>query len=180
MQESSNRLSLSNYPSRPARYALRDYMQKFIDLEWMPGGLSSGDWTGDEYARLYVENGWPDNFNRDAFMIARSNWEEEESKRWDAEQPFEEVKKFENWLTSSLDQIKRKQEAISESDAGKELPPDYPDRNTYRQKLTDEVNEEIERLPRLQAELEVARETLKGIDPQVKKVREDRIAKYGY
>jgi hypothetical protein len=179
--------SLDNYPSRAANLVLNDYMQKFRDLEWMPGGLYNGNWDGDNYAKLYRENGWPSKFNRTAFMIAREQWEEDERMRWDAEQPFQEVAKYENWLSSSLWRIENNQKAISDVDAGKEIPnnqPDRPDRfadrEKYRQELLDEVNSTTASLPKLLQDLEAARETLKGIDPAVRKAREDRIAKYGH
>jgi hypothetical protein len=179
--------SLDNYPSRPASLALRDYMQKFRDLEWIPGGLYNGSWDGDNYARLYRENGWPSTFNRTAFMIAREQYEESERLRWDAEEPFNAVEKYQSWLDSALRTIEYNQKAISDVDAGKEIPnnqPDRPDRFAdrakYRQELVDEVNQATERLPKLQQELEAAREALKNVDQAVKKAREDRIAKYGW
>jgi hypothetical protein len=72
--DDSNYNSLDNYPSRAANLALKDYQQKFRDLEWMPGGHYNGSWDGDNYARLYRENGWPSMFNRTAFKIAREQW----------------------------------------------------------------------------------------------------------
>lgn len=72
--DDSNYNSLDNHPSRPANLALKDYMQKFRDLTWMPGGLYNGSWEGDNYARLYRENGWPSTFNRTAFKLAREQW----------------------------------------------------------------------------------------------------------
>lgn len=112
---------------------------------------------------------------------------EEERLRWDAEQPFEEVVKYESWLKSSLQRIEFKQKAISDVDAGKEIPnnqPDRPDRfadrEKYRQELVDEVNLTMANLPKLQEELEAAREVLKAVDPIVRQAREDRISKYGW
>jgi hypothetical protein len=179
--------SLDNYPSRPANLALKDYMQKFRDLEWMPGGLYNDSWEGDNYARLYSENGWPSAFNRTAFMIAREQWEEYERLRWEAEEPFEEVAKYQGLLDSTLRRIEYEQKAISDVDAGKEIPNDQPDRPDrfadrakYRQELVDEVNLAMANLPKLQQELEAARVALKSVDSAVKKAREDRIAKYGY
>lgn len=185
--DGSNYNSLDNYPSRPANLALKAYMQKFRNLEWMPGGLYNGSWEGDNYARLYRENGWPSTFNRTAFKIAHEQWEESDRLRWEAEEPFQEVARYESWLNSSLRGIEYKQKAISDVDAGKEIPNDQPDRPDrfadrakYRQELVDEVNLAIANLPKLQQDLEAARDALKGVDPTVRKAREDRIAKYGY
>ncbi len=80
-QVSKNENSLDNYPSRPVKDALRDYMQKFRSLEWIPGGLQNETWNADNYARLYRENGWPSNFDREAFLTASANWEDEDEAR---------------------------------------------------------------------------------------------------
>lgn len=106
--------------------------------------------------------------------------EEEESLRWDAEQPFYEVAKYEGWLKTSLQRIESKQKAISDVDAGKELPNDQLDRAKYRQELLDEVNETTANLPKMHEELEAARERLKAVNSTVRKAREERIAKYGF
>ena len=105
----------------------------------------------------------------------------------EAEEPFEEVAKYQGWLDSTLRRIEYKQKAISDVDAGKEIPKDQPDqpdrfadRAKYRQELLNEVNLAMANLPNLQQELEAAREALKSVDPAVKKAREDKIAKYGY
>jgi len=177
VQQVNNDLSLDNYPSRTARLALRDYMQKFIDLEWMPGGMSNGSWDGANYARLYVENGWPDNFNRSAFLAAIPPWEEEEAQRSDAEKPFQDLENCQRRVTNTLRQIENKHKLISEIDSGKEIEPG---RETDRQAVVDEINKITATLPNMQAELEVAREALNRVDPGVRKAREDRISKYGY
>lgn len=178
--ESDNWLALTSYPCRPARLALRDYIQKFRDLEWMPGGLGKGDWTGDNYARLYTENGWPNNYNRTAFMEARVRWEAAENKRWDDEQPFEDVLNFNRTLEYGLRNIKEKNRLLNDLDAGKELPDDKDDRVKYREELVTFINETTEYLPAVEKKLEAARKAVLDIDPLVKKAREDRIAKYHY
>lgn len=104
---SKNPNSLDNYPSRLARDALRDYMQKFRDLEWIPGGLVNETWDGDNYVRLYRDNGWPSNFDPEAFLSARPKWEEDDEARRSAEQPFEEAKTYENWIKHGDRQIER-------------------------------------------------------------------------
>ena len=50
-----------------------------------------GDLTADTYKRLYLEHGWPDNFNGSAFDAAREAFEAEKSARGVAGQPFREV-----------------------------------------------------------------------------------------
>jgi hypothetical protein len=177
VQQVNNDLLLDNYPSRPARLALRDNIQKFIDLEWIPGGLSNGSWEGANYARLYVENGWPDHFDRSTFLAALPQREDEERQRWDDEQPFEELENCQRGVTNALRQIENKHKLISEIDSGKEI---RPDEEIDRQVLVDEINKITATLPKLQEDLEVAREALNRVDPLVKKAREGRIAKYGY
>jgi hypothetical protein len=179
-QVDDNSLSLDNYPSRLARTALRAYMQKFMDLEWMPGGLRIGTWTGDEYARLYREKGWPSSFNRSAFNIARTQWEKDDAVREEAEAPLEKVKQLEANLKGNLDNIAWRQKQIGEVDAGKELPQFQTDRDAYRQSILDEIQTSMEYLPEIQKQLEAARAISREVDPLVKKAREDRIDKYGY
>ncbi|TVY89858.1 hypothetical protein LAWI1_G005420, partial [Lachnellula willkommii] len=169
-----NMFSPENAASRLARDALRDYIQRFKTLEWIPGGKSNGTWDGDEYVRLYKENGWPESFNSTAFNIAREQWEEDDMARWDAEAPFHEVTKLDYWIQVALDDIGRKRKMIAGVDAGVEIPDTKTDREAYKQELQEEVKKRIESLPKLQADLEVAREVLNSVDPEVKKAREER------
>ncbi|KAI9639966.1 hypothetical protein NHQ30_011635 [Ciborinia camelliae] len=74
-------LPLNRFPSRHARTVLREYMNKFKTLEWIPGGLPNGTYQGDSYARLYKENGWPDKFDLKSFEAARIKWEMDEEKK---------------------------------------------------------------------------------------------------
>ena len=64
----------------------------------------------------------------------------------EAEEPFEEVAKYQGWLDSTLRRIEYKQKAIFDVDARKEIPNDQPDRPDrfadwakYRRELADEV-----------------------------------------
>jgi hypothetical protein len=82
-------------------------MQKFRDLEWIPGGLVNETWDGDNYVRLYRENGWPSNFDPAAFLSARPKWEEDDEARRSAEQPFEEAKPYENWIKHGDRRVER-------------------------------------------------------------------------
>jgi len=185
--DENNDNSLDNYPSRSATLALKDYIKKFRDLEWMPGGLYNDTWAGENYARLYREHGWPSSFNRTAFMVSQGDWEESERLRCDAEEPFGEVKKYQSWLDSSLRRIEQYQKDISDVDAGEIIPNDqldrperFADRAKYRQELVDRINVDTSRLSDLQSHLEAAKEALRHVDPRIKKAREERIAKYGW
>jgi hypothetical protein len=177
---SGNYFSPENAASRLARDALRDYIQKFRTLEWMPGGIFNGTWDGDEYARLYKESGWPENFNSTSFKIAREQWEEDDAAREVLETPFAQVTQFDYWIQVAMDDIVRKRKMIADVDAGKDIPGNKPDRETYKQELQEEVKTRIESLPELHKDLEAAREGLKSVDPEVKKAREARIKKYGF
>lgn len=178
---SGNWISLEKHPSRLGRDALRDYIAKFRTLEWIPGGLYNGSWAGDEYARMYRENGWETSFNLQAFNIARIAWEASDSKRYEEEEPFRKVQRLEVDLTETLNFIQRTQKEIKDLDAGKEIKlPNHPDRRLYQQELAGKVQESIETLPVIQKNLEVAREALKEVDSELKKAREERVSKYGY
>lgn len=178
---SGNWISPEKHPSRLGRDALRDYTVKFRALEWIPGGLYSGSWEGDQYARMYRENGWENTFNLQAFNIARIAWEANDSKRYDEEEPFRKVQHLEFDLTRTLDFIQKTQKEIKDLGAGKEIElPNQPDREVYRQKLAGKVQESIEKLPEIQKNLEIAREVLKKVDPELNKAREERVSKYGY
>jgi hypothetical protein len=172
--------SPEHYPSRPARDVLRDYMRKFWSLEWMPGGHAPGDWESDELARLYTENGWPSSFNRTAFQIARQEWKDADHTRYIAEEPFEVVKKFEMWLQLSADRLRRDQEKIRLLDSGGELPEGITHRETYKQELENDISKAVESIPKFHEELKGAKELVKSVDPEVRRVREERIKKYGY
>jgi hypothetical protein len=179
-----NWMSLDQYPSRSAREALRDYIQRFRTLQWLPGGYHNGSWEGDKYGRLYRENGWPDNFNRSGLMVSRKQWEDDESERRNAELPLDRISHLEWDLKSTMEAVEKTNKEIGDVDAGKEIPDDQPDRPIDREKYREEklhrVNELVKKLPRIQDDLEAARIEAVLLDPKVKKARLDRIAKYGY
>ncbi|CZR62472.1 uncharacterized protein PAC_12369 [Phialocephala subalpina] len=183
---SGNWISLEKHPSRLAREALRDYITRFRILEWIPGGLYNGSWEGDEYARMYRENGWGSKFDLPAFNVARVAWEARDSKRYDDEESFRRVDRLEFDLTGTLDFIQRTQKEITDLDAGKKIlnqngaDQSEADHDKYRQELAGKVQENIETLPEIQKDLELAREALKMMDPELRKAREERVSKYGY
>lgn len=179
-EDTANWLSPEQYPSRLARDALRDYINKFITLEWMPGALYNGSWDGDEHARLYLKNGWRGNFDSAAFYRDRIQWHIDDEARFQAEEPFENVVNLARNVDSLLSGIMRKQEEIKAIDAGTYEGQQYPDMLKHRADLVQSAAEESTYLPQVQAKLEKAREALKSVDPAVKKAREERIAKYGF
>lgn len=180
-----NWLSPEQYPSRLAREALRDYMNKFITLEWLPGGVYNGSWEGHEYARLYREKGWPGSFNVQSFEKARLQWHEDDERQQEAEEPFNEVRDLQRQVEMLLDSIARKKKDIfnldAENDAGKDLLRSWGDSATKnRLDLGNQVEEQTARLPMVQKAFEEAREAVKSVDAVVRKTREERVAKYGF
>lgn len=145
----------------------------------MPGGLMSGGYDGDSYAELYLANGWPSNFDRAAFMTARAKWEEDDSKRYSLEEPYEKLRNMEQRLKQQLGEIEWKQKQIAQADAGISNDNDQNNRDKLREYLVTESALAIAGLPKVQADLEAAREEVRKVDPAVRKAREERIAKYG-
>ena len=175
-----NWLSPEVEPSRLAREALRDYIDKFIALEWMPGGIYKGTWEGDEYARLYRECGWRENFDRQAFLEARRHWDEREESTSESEEPFDKVASLQRQFEACLSSITRMHGEISDIDAGNQNWREDDDLPKHRQGLIKDIEDRIGYLPSLQRELEDAREIARSVDPAVRRMREERIAKYGY
>lgn len=101
--------AFENVPGRLADVVLRDLMRRFVELEWVLGGYypGMGDLTADTSERLYLQHGWPDNFNGSAFDAAREAFEDEKSARSAAEQPFREVSTYTGLLKGSTERIAR-------------------------------------------------------------------------
>ncbi|CDM33092.1 hypothetical protein DTO013E5_5717 [Penicillium roqueforti] len=74
--QSLNRNSFEHIPHRNAEAALRDILRSYRSLEWIPGsGENTGlEWDGSilSLREMYLENGWPDAFNGDAFEVAQA------------------------------------------------------------------------------------------------------------
>jgi len=178
--ETGNWLSPQSYPTRLARDALRDYINRFVALEWMPGGIYNGTWEGDEHARLYIKNGWRGDFDSAAFNRDRIQWNLDDEARQQAELPFDKVAALSRQVNSILESVMRKQKEVAAIDAGEIPDQEWPDLPKHRAELIQSAAEDSRLLPEVQAELEKAREALKSADPAVKKAREERIAKYGF
>jgi len=157
---SNNPDSLDNYHSRLARDAVRDYMQKFRDLEWIPGELVNETRDGDNYVRSYRENGWPSNFDREAFLSTMAKWEDDEEARRRAEQPFEEAKTYENWIKHWDRRIERMEGTLKAFDKGGDIPENEEERDrvNYRKKIVDEIEARRERRLIFEEKLEKAKD----------------------
>jgi hypothetical protein len=170
----------ANSPSRPARTALRHYIQKFRSLEWMPGGEYSGSYNGDELTRLYKEVGWPSEFNRKAFLESRQEWKDADARRYEAEQPLAQVVQYEKWLRHGGTAIVRYRESISLINEGGELPEGMTDREGFKQELERKYEDLLNGMEENRKELRIARGLAEIVDPGVRRRREERIRKYGY
>lgn len=178
-EDGDNYLALDRYPSRHATTVLREYMNKFKTLEWIPGGLQSGTYEGDSYARLYVENGWPDNFDLETFEDARVQWEIDVEKRWENEDVFAQVIHREWDIKRAKYMIDECHKKLAEVDKG-EAMEGQGDLAEYRKVVEDELKVGIEMLKESKEELLVAKDNLNDVDTMVRKMREERIEKYGF
>ena len=177
-QVSENRNAFENVPSRRVDVVLKDLMRKFEEVEWVPGGFypGTGDLTADVYKSLYLEHGWPDNFNGSGFHVARLAFEDAKSERYSAEQPFREVSTYRGWLKGSQEKIARL-EALGGAEREK-----YEEVLRIRVPGMKTIEEEIESIKtnnvRLEAELRGAEEVVRNLDPAIGKARKEFKAKY--
>lgn len=84
---------LENEHSRPAVDLLRDIIQRFRSLEWMPGGLYYADYLPeyDAMKKMYQSAGWPHNFDPVKFDRLRSEDEEAVKLFREQTQPLDEL-----------------------------------------------------------------------------------------
>jgi hypothetical protein len=157
---SDNSLSLVNWPSRFARDALRDFISRFRSLEWMPGGVKTKSWDGDELARMYRENGWPENFNKTAFLIAKRRWDDDAYKQSEAERPFLDVRNLGNAFDYIVTSLKEARQKVKDIGYTAEVP----------EELEAKVNERLSSLDNVVKQLNAAKQMAKGVDPEVKRV----------
>ncbi|KAG9645218.1 hypothetical protein KCU64_g11018, partial [Aureobasidium melanogenum] len=73
---------------------LRNLINNFKTLNWIPGGLYSSDHDNERYTayqNLYLEAGWPDTFDREKFKKSRKNYETELRQRHNGQQPLRDL-----------------------------------------------------------------------------------------
>jgi hypothetical protein len=182
-----NKNSLEQYPSRPARDVLRDFIKMFKTLDWMPGGLVDGTHEYEHYRRLYLENGWPDQFDATAFNSSRIAWEEAEGVRTSAEWPFREVKKLEFWLKGMQTCDARCRIEQMETDYSRpEWHGQFADPNGGKQvyemrkkELEEQLATEPKRMAELEKQLKEAKAMLSKVPEEVRRARVERLKKYG-
>ncbi|KAG9848739.1 hypothetical protein KCU98_g5243, partial [Aureobasidium melanogenum] len=75
---------------------LRNLINNFKTLNWIPGGLYSSDHDNERYTayqNLYLEAGWPDTFDGEKFEKSRKNYETEIRQRHNGQQPLRDLSK---------------------------------------------------------------------------------------
>jgi hypothetical protein len=186
-KKTHNTNSLDQYPSRPARDVLKDFIRNFRDLEWIPGGLFPGNHEYDQYKRLYLEHGWPSKFDAEAFNKSRIAFEEAEHDQYVAEEAFREVKKLEFWLSEGLRcGAQCRIEQLEAENARPEWHGQFADPEggklvyeSRKSELEEQLATEPERTAELRKELEAAKARVQEVPDKVRKVRLERLRKYG-
>jgi hypothetical protein len=182
-----NKNSLEQYPSRPARDVLKDFMKLFRNLDWIPGGLVYGTHEYEHYKRLYLENGWPDQFDATAFNSSRIAWEEAEEAQYSAEEPFREVKKFESWLRGGQRcDVRCRIQQMEADNSRPEWHGQFADPNggkimyeSRKKELEEELAAEPERTAELEKQLKEAKARVLKVPEDVRRSRVERLQKYG-
>ncbi len=101
--DNKNRFDFESVPSRPAEEVLRDINRWYRELEEIPGGDDAGGvWERDDIdmASLYRKNGWPNNFDPEAFRTDQCRKYEASRARSHVGHPLSEVKKYKSWCST--------------------------------------------------------------------------------
>lgn len=73
---------------------LRNMINNFKTLKWVPGGLYSPDHDKERYTayqNLYLEAGWPETFDREQFEKSRKDYEAQSLQRRIAQDPLRDL-----------------------------------------------------------------------------------------
>jgi len=84
----------------------------------VPDGGDNGRWRHfdhDAFAALYRKNGWPSDFDGDAFEVDVARWTAVEDAKYHAEAPLMEVEKFELWARFDEDAEARLRRKLTEA-----------------------------------------------------------------
>ncbi|KAJ9390866.1 hypothetical protein DTO063F5_1310 [Paecilomyces variotii] len=108
--------SFEHIPSRPAGDVLRDINRWYLTLEEIPGGgdNSGGEWSDWDLdlKGLYRANGWPDNFDGDAFQVAQARAYAASRAKYFAEEPLRAVEKYKDWFKYLDRQVRTNREKL--------------------------------------------------------------------
>jgi hypothetical protein len=111
-----NQNSLESVRSRPAGDVLRDINRLYHALKELPGQGEYSRWMDKAVLKpLYLQNGWPDEFNGDQFEVDMARAYATERAQFDSEQPLQQVKCYEGWLAYSVRDIERYKKEISDA-----------------------------------------------------------------
>lgn len=98
-----NKNKLDHFASRDASEVLRDINRSYWELKELPGQgeYSSLRWQPDDpnqLRTLYLKNGWPDNFDGEAFMVDLYRADCADSAKLSADEPLRGVGSCEQYL----------------------------------------------------------------------------------
>jgi len=171
---------------------MKDLLHKFQSLTWIPGGLYCEKAYGisrqaETYRRLYLENGWPDEFDLQGFQSALAAWEDDDRKQYHAERPFDKEKMLVGWAQmnethSAEDRLAQLETEVLTTEFKRQFADPEGSKIEYESRkkaLQTEIQETAERREQNLKNIEEAREEIRKLDPAVVKRREERIAKWG-
>ncbi len=121
---------------------MRDLIQSYVNLELLPGPVQEHTYEFYHRKRLYLEHGWPDNFDGPRFNAALAAFEEQESADYDAEAPIRDIPmlehRIENWQNiggwTEEDKKEKMEELEKAKEAIKVISPDVLRRREERER----------------------------------------------
>lgn len=135
---------------------------------------------------MYIQHGWPSHFHGDAFEKTRIAWDKEKRARHRATEPMRQVKSLEWSRDNDKEAIAQWREDLAALDL---LDPDVkanlydPKMKTDRHRAKEQTLEAIgyrgKHLAETEDKLVEMRKKADQVSPEIKKEREEVIAKYG-
>lgn len=183
------RAKIEMYASRPATEALRDYIERFRSLEWVPGFVENDRMVAyprDAYREMYITHGWPHKFDGRAFDEARIAWDRENRAKWRAAEPIRQLQEFEKRHQDNLEVIQYWKNDLEQLQS---LNPDVktklydPKKKAYNGRTRDQIIGAIEHSSKIAAEQEgklpEMRQAADNVSDEVKGWRDLYREKYG-
>lgn len=139
--DSDNRNALEYKRSRPVTDFLRDLLQSYVKLELLPGPIVERWYEFHQMKRLYLEHGWPNNFDGPGSDAAKKALREQEVADFGAGLLLEKVASLERLLkfwgpSGGSDDDKKnaiRQDLQRAKEAVKEIPVDVTKRQEERE-----------------------------------------------
>ncbi|KAL2047859.1 hypothetical protein ABVK25_011268 [Lepraria finkii] len=145
---SKNVNAWEHLPSRHAPELLRDFIEKFRKLEWLPAEYTPYSKPSTTIAKeLYLANGWPDNFNLTSFEAAKARSANYTRGTWEQEKPVYLVKWMDNHikeLEQKIVQLKVKNLGLGPSDKNHK-PPQLNSTTAHMVEVGEEFQKRIEK-----------------------------------